>query len=185
MYCTGSIPSAVIRVGFHSYRFPTGRSHSKSFNIALLKVMISSTNEHIFIHHLSDLTLQIMINSGWASLIGDLTRPIPWNSSRHAPSWQFYLHFGSEKTGSPGIIIIIWHQLLCHPSEHGTSAIGTNVLARAHIATFDELTELEFTELTCSTVDETALAILKRPWSWGITILSSWRKIIFDMQVDP
>ena len=185
MYCTVWLPSAVFRVGFHSFRFPAARSHSKYFKISLLEVMISSTNEHAFMHPLSDLTLQIMFDSWWASLIGDLQRPIPWNRSRQAPCWRFYLHFGSKETGSPGIIFIVWHQVLQHPSEHGTSAIGTNMLARAHIAKVNKLTELEFTELTSSTADETALPILKRPWSWGITILSSRRKIIFDIQVDP
>jgi len=34
-------------------------------------------------------------------------------------------------------------------------------------------------------VDETALAILKRQGSRGITIVSSQRKIIFDIQLDP
>jgi hypothetical protein len=36
--------------------------------------------------------------------------------------------------------------------------------------------------LTSSTVDETALAIRKRQGSWGITIVSLQRKIIFDIQ---
>jgi len=41
------------------------------------------------------------------------------------------------------------------------------------------------TELTSSTVDETALAILKRQGSRGITIISSQSQIIFDIQVIP
>jgi hypothetical protein len=34
-------------------------------------------------------------------------------------------------------------------------------------------------------VDEPALAILKRQGSWGITIVSLQRKIIFDIQFNP
>jgi len=37
-----------------------------------------------------------------------------------------------------------------------------HLLAKAHIAKLNELTESEDTELTSSTVDESALAILKR-----------------------
>ena len=54
-----------------------------------------------------------------------------------------------------------------------------------HIANVHKLTESEITELTSSTVNETALAILMREGSWEITIVSSQRKIRFDIQVDP
>jgi len=60
-----------------------------------------------------------------------------------------------------------------------------HLLAKAHIAKWEELTQSEVTELTSSVVDETALPILTRQWSRGITIVSSQRKIIFDFQVDP
>jgi len=63
--------------------------------------------------------------------------------------------------------------------------MGKHLLAKAHIAKLNELTESEVIELTSSTVDETAWAILKRQGSRGITIVSSQRKIIFDIQVDP
>ena len=89
-------------------------------------------------------------------------RPIAWNNSRHAPSWQFYLHCGIEETGSPGIICIVCHKVLRHPSEDGTSSMGNHLLAKAHIAKLNELTESEVTELTSSTADKTVLAILKR-----------------------
>jgi len=89
-------------------------------------------------------------------------RPIAWNDSRHTPSWRFYFHCGIEETGSPGIICIICHQVLRHPSEHGTSSMGKHLQAKAHIAKLNELTDSEVTELTSSTVDETALAILMR-----------------------
>jgi len=40
--------------------------------------------------------------------------------------------------------------------------MGKHFLAKAHIAKLNELTETEVNELTSSTVDETALAVLKR-----------------------
>jgi len=63
--------------------------------------------------------------------------------------------------------------------------MGKQLLAKAHISKLNELTESEVTELTILTVDDTALAILQRQGSRGITIVSSQRKIIFDIQVDP
>jgi hypothetical protein len=72
------------------------------------------------------------------------------------------LHYGIEETGSPGIIYIACLQVLRHPSEHGTSSIGKNWLAKAYTAKLNELTESEVSELTSTTVDKTALAILKR-----------------------
>jgi hypothetical protein len=43
--------------------------------------------------------------------------------------------------------------------------MGNHLLAKAHIAKLEELTETEVTELTCSMAVETALAILKRQCS--------------------
>ena len=63
--------------------------------------------------------------------------------------------------------------------------MGKQLLAKAHIAKLNKLTESEVTELTSSTVDQTALAILKRQIRRGITIVSLGRKIIFDMQFNP
>jgi len=147
--------------------------------------MISSKNDHVFIRDLSDLTLQIIFDAWWASMIVGSKQPIAWKNSRHAPSWRLYLHCGIEETGSPGIIWIVCHQVLRHPSEHGTSSMGNHLLAKAHIAKLNELTESEVTELTRSTVDETALAILKRQGSCGITIVSVLRKMILDIQLNP
>jgi len=62
--------------------------------------------------------------------------------------------------------------------------MGKHLLAKAHIAKLNELTESEVTELTSLTVDETALAILNRQQSRGITILGSQTEIIFEIQVD-
>jgi len=147
--------------------------------------MISSKNERVFIRDFSDLTLQIIFDAWWASMNVSLKRRIEWKNSRHAPSWRFYLHCGIKETGSPGIICIVCHQVVCHSSEHGTCSMGKHLLAKAHIAKLNKLTESEVTELTSSTVDETALAILKRQGSHGITIVSVPRKIIFDIQLNP
>jgi len=160
-------------------------SDSQSLNTSMLEVMISSKNERVFIRDLTDLSLQIIFDAWWASMNVDSKRPIAWNNSRHAPSWRFYLHCGIEENGNPGIICIVCHQVLRHPSEHGTSSMGKHLLAKAHIAKLNELTESEVTELTGSTVDETALAILKRQGSRGITIVCSQKEFIFDIQVYP
>jgi len=160
-------------------------SDTQSLNTSLLEVMISSKYERVFIRDLSDLTLQIITDAWWVSMNVGSKRPIACKNSRHAPSWRFYLHCGIEETGSPGIICIVCHQDLRHPSEHETSSMGKHLIAKAHIAKLNELTESEVTELTSSTVDETALAILKRQGSHGITIVSLQRKTIFDIQFNP
>jgi len=114
------------------------------------------------IRDLSDHTLQIVFDAWWASMNVGSKRCIAWNNSRHVPSWRFYLHCGIEETGSPGIICIVCHQVLRHPSEHVTSSMGKHLLAKAHIAKLNELTESEVTQLSSLTVDETALAILRK-----------------------
>jgi hypothetical protein len=63
--------------------------------------------------------------------------------------------------------------------------MGKHLLAKGHIAMLNEVTETEVAELTSSTVDETALAILRRPESRGITIVSLQRKIRFDIHFTP
>jgi len=125
----GSLSSQITQ---HS-NFPT-MLDSQSLNTSLLEVMISSKNECVFIRDLSDLTLQIIFDAWWDSMDIDSKRPIAWNNSRHAPSWRFYLHCGMEENGSPGIICIVCHQVLRHPSEHGTSSMGKHLVAKAHIA---------------------------------------------------
>jgi hypothetical protein len=62
---------------------------------------------------------------------------------------------------------------------------GETLAGKAHIRKLNGFTESDVTELTSSTVDETALAILKRQGSHGITIVNLQRKIIFDIQFDP
>jgi hypothetical protein len=147
--------------------------------------MISSRNEGVCIFDFSTPTLQNIFDAWWCSGNYGSTPPIAWINSTHAPSWQFYLHCGIEVTGSPGIICIVCHHVLRHPSEHGTSSMGNHLLAKAHITKLNELTETADTELTSSTVEETPLAIMKRQGSRGITIVSLQRKLIFDIQFDP
>ena len=144
-------------------------------------MMICSNNECVVIGDLNDLTLQIIFDAWWASLNVGSKCSIAWKKSRHVPSWRFYLHCGIEETGSCGIIYIICHQVLRHPSEHGTSSMGKHLGAKVHIAKLNELTESEVTELTSSTGNETAWCILKRHGSQGITIVSSQRKFIVDI----
>jgi len=158
-------------------------SNSQSINISLQEVMISSKNERVFNRNLTDLMLQIIFDTWWASMNVGWKRPIAWKHSRHVPSWRFYLHCGIEVTGSPGIICIVCHQVLRHPSEHETSSTVKHLLAKVHIAKLNELTELEVSELTSTTVDKTALPILKRQGSRGITIVRSQKKFIFDSLV--
>jgi len=177
--------SAVSRVGLHSFQIPTTMSDSQSLNTSLLEFIICSKNEHVVIRDLSYLTLQIIFEAWWASMNVGSKRPIAWNNSRHVSSWRIYWHCGIEDTGSAGLIFIICHQVLRHPLEHGTSSMGKHLLAKAHIAKLNKLTESEVTELTSSMVNKTALTILKRQRSRRITIVSSQSKIIFDIEFDP
>jgi len=148
------------------------------------EVMISFKNKYVFIRNLSDLNLQIIFDAWWASMNIGSKRPIAWNSSRHASSWWLYLDSRIEETGSPEILCIISHQVLRHSSEYGTSSMGTHLQPKPHIAKLNGLMQSEVSELTSSTVDETAFAIFKKEWSRGITIVSSQRKFLFDIQID-
>jgi len=156
-------------------------SDSQSLNTSLVEVMISFKNEHVHIRDLNDVTFQILFDAWWACMNVGSKHPIVSNDSRHTPFWQFYLLCGIEESGSPGVICIVCHQVFRHPSEHGTTSMGKHMLATAHIAMLNKLTESEVTKLTSSTVDDTALAILKRQGSRGIPIISSHRKFIFDI----
>jgi len=139
--------------------------------------MISSKNEWVFIRDLADLTFQIIFNAWWASMNVGSKSPIAWNHSRHAPSLRFYLHCSIEETGSPGIIYLICHPVLRHPSEHGTSSRGQSLPAKAHIAKLKKLTESEVSEFTSSTINETALAIVKMKGSREIPIARLQKEI--------
>jgi len=169
------------QVLFHSCQIPTAMSDSKSWDTSWLEVMISSENDRVFIRDLNNLTLHIIFNAWWASMNVCSKGSTAWKNSNHAPSWRFYLHCGIEGTGSPGIIGIVRHQVLRHLSEHGISSMGKHLLAKVHIPKLNQLTELKVTELTSLMVDETAMAIVKRQGSWGITIVSLERKFIVDI----
>jgi hypothetical protein len=66
-----------------------------------------------------------------------------------------------------------------------TSLIGDDLLAKAYITQLNKFAESEVTELTSLTVDDTDVDNLKSKESGGITIVSSQRKIIFDIQANP
>jgi hypothetical protein len=106
-YLTITYPFTVTQIELRRVQIPTAMSDTKSLNPSFREVMISSKNQRVFIHDLSDLTLQIIINAWWASMNVGSKRPIAWNNSRHAPSWRFYFHCGIEETGSPVIICIV------------------------------------------------------------------------------
>ena len=175
----------VFRVGSTSVLILTAMSDSKSLNTSVPKVIISSKKERVSIRDLSDVTLQIIFDAWWDSMNEGSKLPRAWNNSRNAPSWQFHLHCGIEATSSPGIIYIVSQQVLRHPSEHESSSMGKHLLAKAHITNLNVLTETEVTDLTSTTVDETALANWKRQGSRGISIVSMQRKLRFDIQFNP
>jgi len=127
---TVSLPSAVFRVGLPRFLFSMAKSDSNFLTTPLLEVMISSNNDCVWISDLSNLTLQIVFDAWWASMDVDSKRPIAWNHSRPSRSWRFYLHSWLEETGSPGILCIVCHQVLRHPSAHGTSSMWKHLLAK-------------------------------------------------------
>jgi len=59
-----------------------------------------------------------------------------------------------------------------------------HLLAKAHIVKLNRSTESDVTELTSSTLDETAVAILKRQGSQGITMVHLERKFILDIPLN-
>jgi len=181
LYRTISNLLTVIQVEVLKAQYSTSLSDTKCLNTLLVEVIISSKNDRIFICHLSNLTLQIIFNPLWAWMNVRLKWPVTWNNSRHASSWRFDLHRGNEETGCPGIICIIYHQVLRHPSEHGTCSMGKHLLAIEHIAKLKEITVSEVTDSTCSTVDETPLPILKRNRYRSIPIVSSQTKFKFNI----
>jgi len=79
-------------------------SDSQFINTSFQLVMISSKNELLIIRDLSDVTLPIIFDAGWASMNVGSKHPIAWNNSGHMASWRFYLHCRIEQIGSPVII---------------------------------------------------------------------------------
>jgi len=108
--------------------------------------MKSFKTQHGCIPDGSVLTLHIIFDAQWAAMNVRSKHPIAWNNFGHAWLWRFYLHYGIEETGCPGSKCIICHQVLRHPSEHGTCSLGKHMLAKAHIAKLNELTESEVME---------------------------------------
>jgi hypothetical protein len=143
--------------------------------------MIFSINENVFLRDMTNVTLQIIYDAWWSSMNMDSKLSITWKHSRYAHLWRFYFHCRIEKTGSPGIICIVWHQDLHNPLEHGTSSMGKHLQAKVHITKVNELTESEVSELTKSMVDALVLAILKRQGIQGITILRSELTLLFHI----
>lgn len=139
----------------------TAMSDLNSLNTFLLLVVIPSKFEPVFIHDLSDSTFQIIFDALWTSMNVSSKHPIAWKDSSPAPSWWFYFHCKIEQTSSPGILCIVCHQVLFHPSEHGTSLVKKHSLGKAHIGKLNKLAESEVAKSASSTVDETAWAILK------------------------
>jgi len=156
---------AVSWVGLPRFLMPTTTLNSKSFNTSFLEVMICSKNKLVFICDLSNLRIQIIFDAWWASMNVDSKHPVAWNNSWHLLPWRLYFHCGIEETSCPGIICIVFHHVLRHPSEHGTGSMGKHLLAKVHIAQLNKFTKSKVNELTSSTVHETALARLKRQGS--------------------
>ena len=95
-YLTITYPLTVTQIELRKVQFPTAMSGTKSQNTWLLEVMISSTNERVFIRDLISLNLQIVFDAWWASMNVGSKRPIAWNTSSPAPLWRFYLHYRVE-----------------------------------------------------------------------------------------
>jgi len=104
-----SLLAAFFIVGIPSCLIPTAMSDQKSLNTSLHEIMISFKNDRFLIRHESDRTVKIIFDAWWALINVDLKRPIAWNQSQYAPSWQFYLHCRTEQTGRIGIIWIVHH----------------------------------------------------------------------------
>jgi len=140
----------------HSFQHPTTMPDSQSRNISSQEVFMSSTNNCILFRDLNDLTLKIVFDPSWASMNVGSKHPIAWHNATHALTCSFYLLWGIEETGGPGIISIISHEVLCHPSEHDFNSMGKHWPAKAHIVQLNDLTVFEVSALTHTTIDETA-----------------------------
>jgi len=150
-------------------------SNSQSFYSVILEDMISSKNESVIIHDLSDLTLQIIFDSSQVSGNVGLKSWNACNNSSHGPLWCIDFQCGIEEISSHFIVCIVYHQVLRHRSEHVTSSLAKQYMAKPLIARLNGLIEFEVSELTSRTVDDTALGILMRQHSPGIAIVSSER----------
>jgi hypothetical protein len=93
--------------------------------------------------------------------------------------WPFYFHCGNKQASTHVIINFICHQVIHHPSIHGTGSMGKHLRAKAHIAKLNDLTESEVWKLTESKVDKPAWAILNTHESCQITFVRSQLKVLF------
>jgi len=180
----------LVTFGRHWSRFAQLPNFYRHVGLKILKYliaqgMISSKNEGVCIRDFRDLTLKFIFDTWWASMNVGSKRSIAWNNYRQGSPWRIYFHSGIEETGSLGNICIVCHQVPCHPSDHGTSSIGENLLSKAHMAKLNELTESDVTELTSWRVDQTSSVILKKWGCRGITIVSPQRKFIIDIRINP
>jgi len=180
-YFTIMLRLTISQVGWPSLQIATVMSDSKSSNTGLLEFMIFSNNECARMCNLSNISLQIVFDIWWASIHVASKSPIAWNNSTHAPVWVYYSLCGIEKTGSTGIVGIICHQVLRHPSHNGTSLLHKHFLGKSHIITLHKSVESEVTEINSSTVDLAAMDILRKQGSWIITTVSLQIKIIFHI----
>jgi hypothetical protein len=122
--------STVSQVKIRRFLIPTTTLDSNSLTTSLLPVIISSKTESVCMRDFRDLTSQLIFDAYWASMNVRSKFPSASNNSRQATSWWLYLHFEIDETGSPGLIRIVCHQVLYHPSEHETSSMGIPLLAK-------------------------------------------------------
>ena len=139
---------------------------------SLLEVIYSAKEEHIFLRGLADEALQIAFDEWWSSMEVQTKHAIVWKNSRHASSWRFFRHCAIAENGCPGVICIVCHTVLTHPSENGTSTMGKHLLTKSHKAKLSELTVKEVDFLTGSAGDEQVLAALKKKGSQGVMVAS-------------
>ena len=169
---------AVSQVELPRFLIPTALSDSHYLITSLPELRVSPEDEGVLFHDLSDRTLPLIFDSWWGSMSVSAKHSVPWNNSSHASSWGFDLHCGNQMCSSAGIICFVFDRVLRHSSEHGPSSMWNFLLSKTHNAKINELAESEVTELTGSTVNGTALEIVKRQGIRGIPIVSWQRKFI-------
>jgi hypothetical protein len=77
----------------------------------------------------------------------------------------------------------VYHQVLPHPSEHGTGSMGYHMLATAYSTKLHKLSSLEVTDFTISMLNKAALARMMRKEGGGSTIASLDTKFTCDISV--
>lgn len=164
------VPQGTLR----SYHLPIVMFDWNCVHSSLQVVLISCKNEPVFIHYLSNITLQNILDALGAAMIVSSKCSIDCNNSRPVPWWRFYLHWGFEENSRPGIICIVCHPVVPYLSENGSSSMGRHLLANAHIAKSNKLWQSEVTEFTSTTLNETALTVKKRQES-GRSAIGSWK----------